>query len=76
MILSPGSLLICYTDGITEAMNARQEEFGFEGLQKVIADYADAGSEGMAAAILQSVAGWVGSTEQHDDITLLLAHRN
>jgi len=75
VILSPGSLLVCYTDGITEAMNLRQEEFGFERLKKVVADQAASGSDAMVTAIQQAVGGWVGSTEQHDDITLLLAHR-
>ena len=76
VILNPGSFLVCYTDGITEAMNARQEEFRYERLQKVIVDHASASGEGMVAAIQHSVADWVGITEQHDDITLLLAYRD
>jgi serine phosphatase RsbU (regulator of sigma subunit) len=78
--LSPGSLLISYTDGITEAMNAHEQEFGIERLMRMvvdqtIADRGEGSCEGMAAAILQTTAAWAGLTEQFDDITLLLAHR-
>ena len=34
--LFPGDLLVTYTDGITEAVNSQDEEFGEEGLEKVV----------------------------------------
>ena len=73
--LSPGSMLFCYTDGVTEAMDVRQELYGFERLQKVVSAAIANGNEVVVSAIRQSVAAWAGGTEQSDDITLLLAHR-
>jgi sigma-B regulation protein RsbU (phosphoserine phosphatase) len=75
LILDPGSLLVCYTDGITEAMNSREEQFRIERLQKVIVDHASAANEELVLTIQRSVADWAGNTEQFDDITLLLARR-
>jgi sigma-B regulation protein RsbU (phosphoserine phosphatase) len=74
-VLEPGSLLVAYTDGINEAMNAHQEEFGIERLKMLVAEQGSGSADGMAAAILQSVTNWVGPSEQLDDITLLLARR-
>jgi phosphoserine phosphatase RsbU/P len=80
--LNPGSLLVCYTDGINEAMDSHQEQFGLERLQQVIEDNYSftpqeqaVSSANMLNAIHQSVSSWSAGTEQYDDITLLIAHR-
>jgi sigma-B regulation protein RsbU (phosphoserine phosphatase) len=79
--MDPGSWLVCYTDGITEAMDARLEQFGLPRLQQLIWDYLALPSkkeppsgEGLLTAILKAAENWSAGGEQHDDITLLLAH--
>ena len=52
---SPADLLICYTDGVTEAMNADLEEFGLGRLQEAIAVCAD----GSATEVLKSIVSAV-----------------
>ncbi|MDP2037549.1 MAG: SpoIIE family protein phosphatase, partial [Ignavibacteria bacterium] len=70
--ISKGMLLAIYSDGISEAMNVRQEEFGEERivgvLQKNIADSVVS----IQSKILDEVNIFCGGAEQHDDITLLL----
>jgi sigma-B regulation protein RsbU (phosphoserine phosphatase) len=80
--LNPDSWLVCYTDGITEAMDPRQEQYSIPRLEQVITAYlASAAEDGALSTesllntILRSVDAWAGRTAQHDDITLLLAHR-
>ncbi|NJN17052.1 MAG: SpoIIE family protein phosphatase [Oscillochloris sp.] len=67
----PGDLLVCYTDGVTEAINDAEEEFGVERLRGLIA----AGHAGSATVIVQTIAAAVtrhGAAPPFDDVTLVV----
>ena len=70
--LAPGDWLILFTDGLVEAENARQDEYGEERLLNAIS----AGSSGDPAAMLKRLMSeldlFVGDTPQHDDVTCML----
>lgn len=70
--LAPGDWLIIFTDGLVEAINARQEEYGEARLMGVI----EAGRADTPAALLKRMMAeldlFVGSTPQHDDVTCML----
>jgi serine phosphatase RsbU (regulator of sigma subunit)/integral membrane sensor domain MASE1 len=70
--LAPGDILVLYTDGVVEATNANQEEFGEAGLVQILREnrHLDAPSllETVVATVQQFTAG-----EQSDDLTLLVA---
>lgn len=72
-------VLILYTDGVTEAINARFEEFGVSRLETAVADtlhtQPDADAETIKQAILNAVGTFTGNVTQFDDITLLIARR-
>ncbi len=63
--------MIFYTDGITEAMNEKQEEYGFEALKNIVKSTKDLD---MHKEVLFQVRQWQGSANQHDDITLMTIH--
>jgi serine phosphatase RsbU (regulator of sigma subunit) len=69
---APGDLFVIATDGILEVANKREEEFGIQRLQEVVATHADAPLPAMADTILAS-AGAFG--RQFDDQTMLLIRR-
>ncbi|WP_165229535.1 PP2C family protein-serine/threonine phosphatase [Aquisphaera insulae] len=70
--LHRGDVLVLYTDGITEAMNAQSEQFGLAQLNGVLARcHLDA--TGIRDAILEELAKFTGCTPAHDDRTLLVA---
>ncbi len=73
--LNPGETLILYTDGVSEAINATDEEFGVERLQQLFADRPPDGARTANEAILQAVAEFAGDTPQSDDVTCLVLHR-
>jgi serine phosphatase RsbU (regulator of sigma subunit) len=75
LTLAPGDSLVLYTDGISEAMNGRQEEFGDRRLQQVTADHAADAAQEMQAAILSAVQSFAGDAPQADDMTLLIVKR-
>jgi sigma-B regulation protein RsbU (phosphoserine phosphatase) len=69
----PGSRLVIFSDGLTDAQNGAEEEFGDERLIaccKSIGPGIDA--EGVAARLMQAVADWSAGTEQFDDTTVVV----
>ncbi len=70
--LERGDRLVLYTDGITDAMNEDEEQFGRARLQEVASAYLDAPLEHMGDAILDAVAAHQGQAAPFDDVTLLV----
>jgi phosphoserine phosphatase RsbU/P len=70
--LDSGDLLVVFTDGVTEAENERQEEYGEPRLLEVIRGLsAGTAPEGLKI-VMSAVDAFVGRTRQHDDITALV----
>jgi phosphoserine phosphatase RsbU/P len=69
---NPGDLLVLYTDGITEAMNAQDEQFGLERLDAVLVQ-CDLNAWDMVGAILAALDRFTDGKAPHDDRTLVLA---
>ncbi|HET7453543.1 MAG TPA: SpoIIE family protein phosphatase [Thermoanaerobaculia bacterium] len=72
VFLTPGDLLFFYTDGFTEAMDARMNPFGEELLADSFARNASPDLDATASGILADVRRHVGDAEQYDDMTFLL----
>jgi serine phosphatase RsbU (regulator of sigma subunit) len=75
LTLEPGDLLVLYSDGVTEAQNAAEEEYGAERLLEVVRAAASESPDVMIARILASIDGFAGDAPQFDDITLLVLMR-
>lgn len=73
IVMSPGDLLVCYTDGVTEPENAYGEEFGVGRLIDLVKKHAHRGDQEIVSIVLDTVRAWNGAPELHDDMTLLLA---
>jgi phosphoserine phosphatase RsbU/P len=73
--IEAGDLLALYSDGVTEAMNEDEEEFGLERLGRVLRENASANAGDIVAAVLDRVDRFVGQAPQFDDITLLVLKR-
>jgi len=74
--LEPHDLLVIYTDGVTEARNEDQEDFGEE---RLLMQLQAAGAERSALTlsnIMQNLDEFVGAAPQHDDITCMVVRRN
>jgi phosphoserine phosphatase RsbU/P len=71
--LAPGSVLAFFTDGVTEAVNEQDEEFGEERLFRILKDCAVLSPEMVYRNVTGQIRDWQGSLKQHDDITLILA---
>ena len=74
--LSPGDLLVFYTDGVTEAMDENLHFFGEERLKATIAGLAGASADQALDAILAAVRRFVGDATPSDDLTLFVVRRS
>ncbi len=70
--LHPGDLCLFFTDGITEAMNARDDLFGETRLGQFVERHADLPSEELRERVLREIKAFVGDAPQHDDMTMIL----
>jgi serine phosphatase RsbU (regulator of sigma subunit) len=70
--LAPGNMLVLYSDGVTEAVNAAGEEFGESRLLDTLKSRFDLPVESLLQAVVDAVQQF-RSGEQQDDITLVVA---
>jgi sigma-B regulation protein RsbU (phosphoserine phosphatase) len=64
--------LVLYTDGVTEAFNEADEEFGEKRLMEAIRRHRGRSSQDLLTAIVEEVRQF-SPHEQYDDITLIVA---
>jgi serine phosphatase RsbU (regulator of sigma subunit) len=70
--LCPGDTLAIYTDGVTEAFNDAEEEFGDQRLIEALRRHRKQSAQAMVASIVDEVSRF-SPHEQYDDITLIVA---
>lgn len=70
--LGAGDILVFYTDGISEAMNEANEEFGQTRLLATVAQHRAQPAAAIAQAVEAAVAAFCGDTPAGDDRTLLI----
>jgi phosphoserine phosphatase RsbU/P len=70
--LCSGDLFAIYTDGITEALNQSDEEFGEERLLDVMTRARDLSPSRIVTAVFEEVRRFSGD-QQRDDVTLIVA---
>jgi sigma-B regulation protein RsbU (phosphoserine phosphatase) len=71
--IAPGSLLIAYSDGLTEAENPDGEEFGDQRVLEVALRLREAPAAAVLKNLLDVVDQWTGPAEQFDDLTVIVA---
>ena len=73
--LAPGETVVLYTDGVTEALNADDEEFGVARLQEVFSGPPPNEPRQKTQEIFDAVNAFAGETPQSDDVTCLILSR-
>jgi len=73
--LQPGETLLCYTDGLTEARDSAENEYGHERLAKVAQGNKDLAPEELVRACREDVAAYTSQSNFSDDFTLLALRR-
>jgi phosphoserine phosphatase RsbU/P len=73
--LEPGDRYVLYTDGVPEAANPSEEQFGVERFMRFIENNKHLGADQFVQTFLTELSRWSGQTAeqgQQDDITLLV----
>lgn len=71
--VSPGDLLVMYSDGLVEANNSHGEEYGEARLRELLATLTEKSADDIQRDILASLAVFSGTAELRDDLTILVA---
>jgi len=72
LALNKGDLFVFYTDGVTEAMNKKQELYGEDRLVKIVRASRALSSSRIIGAIEKDIRSFEPRLKQHDDITLIV----
>jgi phosphoserine phosphatase RsbU/P len=67
------SVVVFYTDGAVEAMNGQEELYGFDRFLASVHEGRNLDAPALLDRLLEDIARFVGGTEQHDDITIIVA---
>ena len=70
--MEPGDVFAFYTDGVVESRNAEGEEYGYDRLLKILKSNRHEDADGLHAAVLRDLRGFIGSAEYDDDLTLVI----
>jgi sigma-B regulation protein RsbU (phosphoserine phosphatase) len=70
--LTPGDIIVLYTDGVTEAMDGTGELFGEQALAKVLCGTRDLDAAMIRERVVREVKAFVGDAEPHDDMTMVV----
>lgn len=70
--LENNDIVALYSDGITEAMNEKQEEFGYRRFEEILCEYYKEDVDTLSNKIMSRISVFSQNSYQHDDITLVL----
>jgi sigma-B regulation protein RsbU (phosphoserine phosphatase) len=70
--LCPGDVLLAFTDGVPEAHNPENDEFGEERLQQLLRQTAHLPADEISARISAEMKNWIRDAEQYDDLTFIV----
>jgi putative ABC transport system permease protein len=70
--LRPGDVLMAFTDGVPDALNPQDEEFGDERLKLLLRRTSHLPVDEMASAIASELKSWIANAVQFDDLTFVL----
>ena len=74
--LESGDVLVAFTDGVIEALNAKEEEFGEDRLKDLLRRVVDLPVQQISSAISAELKNWIQDAAQYDDLTFVVLKVN
>ena len=74
--MAPDDIILCFTDGLTDACNAQHEEFGKERLKEILKSYAFESAVNIRNKIKEALLEFTNNNPSNDDITFIVLKRN
>jgi serine phosphatase RsbU (regulator of sigma subunit) len=76
MKLTPGTMFVAYTDGVSEARDAADDEFGEARLIEVVEHYRAESAAQICSRVLEAIRTFRGSQQDQDDVTIMVVKRS
>ena len=73
--LGPGDVLFVYSDGVSEANNLAEDEFGMDRLKTVVSANVGGSASGIRDKVEAALSEFTGTADPNDDITLLIVKK-
>jgi len=70
--LEPGKVFLFYTDGFTEAVNKKGDEYGLDRMFAVSENYHSSTSQIIQDKMIEDINKFIGKAKQHDDMTMVV----
>jgi len=74
IILPPGSILLLYTDGMTDCRNPSGEAFGLDRIKEILAGFVNLTAQQICDRLLATLQTYQNGSKQDDDVTLVAVH--
>ena len=74
-LMSEGDVLVCFTDGLTEAMNRERELFGKERVMEIISECREKSAAEILDALLKGIEKFSAGNPADDDLTVIVLKR-
>jgi sigma-B regulation protein RsbU (phosphoserine phosphatase) len=74
--LQSADVLVAFTDGVTEALNTADEEFGEERLKALLGQIMHLPVNEIASRLADELRSWIKDAAQHDDLTFVVMKVN
>jgi sigma-B regulation protein RsbU (phosphoserine phosphatase) len=71
--LQQGDILVIFSDGVSEAMNEQEEEFGDERIIRIVKMNHELDVPAISEALVREIYQFAGKAPQHDDLTFVIA---
>lgn len=68
-------LFVCYTDGLTESSNNREEQFGLNRVKQIVSENHDKSPEEILKILTDKLQEFIGEQPIEDDITIMILKR-
>lgn len=70
--MPPGAVFVAFSDGVVEALDSNDEEFGLERVEALVAAHQAGSAADLCAALLGTVRAHRGSRQHQDDVTVMV----
>ena len=74
LVLPKGSLLMMFTDGMTDCRNPKGEPFGLERIKSTMTELKDNSAQGGCDQLFETLMEYQNGSKQDDDVTLVAVH--
>jgi serine phosphatase RsbU (regulator of sigma subunit) len=74
VVLSPGTTLLMYTDGMLDCRNANGEPFGLERIKQTLSGLVDLNAQRVCDLLLETLKNYQDGAKQDDDVALVAVH--